>query len=165
MKSKIIFFIKIFCYISIGIAVLSCTSDEECRKEKSVALSIAFKKNVLNQNTGKYTVSNLTIDSIWVRGLNSDSLIYNKKRNVQSIDLPLKKFSKSTGFTIRFNTVTDTIFIFHQTNENYFLSLECGCIAVHSIDEVISTHNYIDSISVINNDVNNTKATHIQIFN
>ncbi len=165
MKHNLIFPLQLISFLVFLFVAFSCNSDDECRKEKSVALTIAFKKNTLNQITGKNTVSNLTIDSIWVKGLNRDSLIYNKKRSIQTIDLPLKKFAESTGFIIRFNTVTDTLYIFHDTNENYFLSLECGCIAVHRINEVISTHNFIDSISIINNEVNTTKSTHLQIFN
>ncbi len=145
--------------------LMGCNPSDECRKEKNVVLTIAFKQKVLNQTTGNYSISNLTIDSIWVRSIDRDSLIYNKKRNLQSINLPLRKFSQPSVFQIRFNNVTDTIHIFHQTNENYFLSLECGCIAVHTINEVISTNHYIDSVSVINKDVNTTNTTHIQIFN
>ncbi len=164
MKKKNI--LKIFLLIFLVFVAFACTTDsDECRKEKDVALTIAFKQKTLNKTTGKYTISNLTIDSIWVRAIDRDSMIYNKKRSVQTIDLPLKKFSESTGFILRFNTITDTLFIFHNTNNNYFLSLECGCIAVHSINEVINTRNFIDSISVLNNEVNTVKTTHIQIFN
>jgi hypothetical protein len=158
--------IKLLTFLILVFVGCACTTDsDECRKEKNVSLNIAFKQKVLNQTTGRYTVGNLSIDSIWVRAIDRDSMIYNNKRSVQSIDLPLKKFAESTSFIIRFNTVTDTLYVLHNTNDNYFLSLECGCIAVHSINEVISTRNFIDSISVINNDVNTTKTTHIQIFN
>jgi len=69
-----------------------------------------------------------------------------------------------SDFIVRFNDITDTISVFYQNNDRYYLSLECGCIVVHKIDEVVSTNHFIDSISIINRDINTANAENIQIY-
>jgi len=162
LKTKYLFFVII---VTLAQFLFSCTTDDECRTDKTVEVDIAFKQKSLNATTGVYSIVSLSIDSLWVQGLDNDSLIYNNKKSVTSISLPLKKFSQQTDYIFRFNDVTDTLTVLYTTNENYYLSLECGCIAIHNISEVVSTQHFIDSISIINPDVNNTTTTHIQIFN
>ena len=111
-----------------------------------------------------YSKSALTIDSIWVMGLGTDSLLYNKETSIKSINIPLKKTIEQTDYIVRFNNTTDTISIFHTNNDRYYLSLECGCVVAHSIDEIVSTGHFIDSVSIINRDINTTNAENIQIY-
>lgn len=118
----------------------------------------------MDSTTNIYSNSALTIDSIWVMGLGTDSLLYNKETSIKSINIPLKKTIEQTDYIVRFNNSTDTISIFHTNNDRYYLSLECGCVVAHSIDEIVSTGHFIDSVSIINRDINTTNAENIQIF-
>jgi hypothetical protein len=112
-----------------------------------------------------YSNTTLTIDSIWVKGIEKDSFLYENAKSKSSILLPLKINSEQSDFVIQFNEIKDTLAIYHENNDQYFLSLECGCIVTHTIGEVFSTNHFIKSISINIQEVNNTDAVHLQIFN
>lgn len=158
---------KIFNIISIlliSIVLVSCTASEECREDKDVYMKMGFYTKTLNTKTALYVNTALAIDSLWVNGLGVDSFLFENSKKINSINVPLKKLSTQTDFIVRFNQKTDTISVFYQNNDRYFISLECGCVIAHSIDEVTSTKHFIDSISVINRDITPTDAEHIQIY-
>ncbi len=155
---------KIISVFILSIALISCVNDEECREEKDVFMQIGVYTKKLNATTNLYSNASLPIDSIWVKGLELDSFLYQNKKSIKQIYLPLKKLSTQTDFEVTFNQVTDTISVFYTNNDRYFLSLECGCVIAHTIDEVVSTNHYIDSIAIINRDITPTDAEHIQIY-
>jgi hypothetical protein len=144
--------------------LFACTQTENCTQEKNVLMQVGFYKKTMDSATNIYSKSALTIDSIWVMGLGTDSLLYNKETSIKSINIPLKKTIEQTDYIVRFNNITDTISIFHTNNDRYYLSLECGCVVAHSIDEIVSTGHFIDSVSIINRDINTTNAENIQIY-
>ena len=144
--------------------LFACTQTENCTQEKNVLMQVGFYKKTMDSTTNIYSKSALTIDSIWVMGLGTDSLLYNKEKSIKSINIPLKKTIEQTDYIVRFNNTTDTISIFHTNNDRYYLSLECGCVVAHSIDEIVSTGHFIDSVSIINRDINTTNAENIQIY-
>ena len=144
--------------------LFACTQTEICTQEKNVLMQVGFYKKTMDSTTNIYSKSALTIDSIWVMGLGTDSLLYNKETSIKSINIPLKKTIEQTDYIVRFNNTTDTISIFHTNNDRYYLSLECGCVVAHSIDEIVSTGHFIDSVSIINRDINTTNAENIQIY-
>jgi len=158
---------KIFQYLVVVffiIIMFSCTTDEECRKERYVQMNAKFYTQILNASTNKYTTSLLTIDSITVKGVGIDSILYKNSKKISSIFLPLNKFKTESKFSVKFNQVTDTITILHSNVEQY-LSLECGCIKVHSIDTVLTTNHYIDSVKIKVRNVNTIQSEHVQIYN
>ena len=152
----------------------SCTSDETCTQTKYVKLTTNFYHVHYNDTTKIYTTSTLSVDSLTVQGLKLDtltgqyhlvdSILYNNQKKVSSINLPLNNSSTQSKFRIRFNAIVDTLTIYH-TNFNDYLSLECGCIKTHSIDTVITTHHYIDSIQIKIHDVNTINAENISLYN
>lgn len=152
--------------------IASCVSDETCTQTKYVKLTANFYHVVYNDTTKIHTTTALGIDSLTVQGLKLDtitgqyhlvdSLIYNKKP-ASTINLPLNNFAKSSTFKIKFNTIIDTMTIYHAYMNDY-LSLECGCIITHSIDTVITTHHYIDSVKIRIHDVNTINAENIRLY-
>jgi hypothetical protein len=110
------------------------------------------------------TDSPLNIDSLWVNGLSKDSFLYKNSKSISSISVPLNISKVQSDFVIQFNTMKDTLSVFYTNNDAYFISLPCGCIVTHTIDEVISTHHFIDSIRIVQRDVINVNAEHIKIF-
>lgn len=162
-----IFFL--FCFFS----CISCAVDEQCRQNKQVHLGVDFYHVDVNLDANTITRSPLKIDSLTVKGLkydsinskyvNTDSVLYNNSKSISAITLPLHKFENLSMYQIRFNTKIDTLTVLH-TNSNDYLSLECGCIKVHFIDTVLTTHNFVDSIHIINHNVNNIDAENIRIF-
>jgi len=163
----------IISFISI-LLLASCAIDEQCRQNKTVQLGATFYHITKNQTTGAINRTSLAIDSITIAGLmydtvtnkyiKSDSVIYNKSKAKSNIYLPLHKFENASKYEVVFNNVIDTLTVLH-TNINQYLSLECGCMIVHSIDTVLMTNNFkIDSIRIINHDVKTENAENIRIY-
>jgi hypothetical protein len=159
-------------YILCLIATLSCATDEQCRTNRIVTLELGLY-HVATTDTTRIS-SAASIDSLTVKGLiqdtltgkytYSDSILYNNSKKVSKIYLPLNKFKTSTSFELTFDTTKDTLTILHQ-NINDYLSLDCGCIKIHSIDTAFITNkHFVDSIRIINHTVNNVNAEHIQIY-
>lgn len=163
---KYFYFILTFFFIGL---IVSCSSDEQCRKDRYVKMSISIYHLEYNQTTSQTTKTSLSIDSISVRGLTSeglnvDSILYNNQKKIYKLEFPLNKFVPESKFVVTFNNTKDTITILHQ-NINEFLSLECGCLKVHSIDTVLTTNHYVDSVKIINHNVNTISTEHLQIYN
>ena len=154
------FFIVVFC----AIFMFSCANDEECRKDRYVQMNAKFYTKILNPITKNYTTSTLTIDSITVKGVGVDSILYKNSKKINSLELPLNKFKSTSKFSLKFNQITDTITILH-TNVEQYLSLECGCIKVHTIDTVLTTNHFIDSVKIKVRNVNTIQSEHVQIYN
>lgn len=132
-------------------------------------MGVSFYTRTLNETTNIYTISSLSIDSITVQGLDTtgiliDSLLFDNSKKISKLYLPLDKFVPVSRFRVTFNETIDTISILH-TNSNLYLSLECGCLKVHTIDTVLTTYHFIDSISIKNHNVININAEHLQIYN
>ena len=147
---------------------ISCTNDESCTQDRIAKMGVGFYTRALTDTLRKvYTTRAINLDTLSVRGLAAngtliDSILY-KSKAIQNIYLPLNKFENSSKFVLTFKTAKDTIEVLH-TNTDYYLSLECGCMKVHSIDTVLTTTNLIDSVKIINHKVNATNAEHLQIF-
>ncbi len=144
--------------ILLPVLFVACTSAEECREDRTVNMRIGLYKKTNLNNTA------ITIDSIWVNGLGKDSFIYKNAKSVGTLKLPLNASIGQSDFIVRFNNVNDTLSVFYTNNDAYFISLACGCVATQTIDEVIFTHNYIDSIRIVDLNVINVDAEHIKIF-
>ena len=160
-------------FISVLLFTVSCIKDEECRKNRYVNMEIGLYHVTYNAATQAYVKSTLSIDSLTLRGINVDnsgneslvdSILYNNTKSVNRLVLPLNKIKEQSKYLVQFNQVIDTITVFHK-NIDYYLSLECGCIKTFSIDTVLTTNNFIDSVRIINHNVDNNNAEHLQIYN
>ena len=187
MKNQL-FILFLFCILLIA----SCAVDEQCRTNLNVSMEMGLYHVVRNKTLDTITTSTLTIDSLTVKGLRFDSLakkyvyvdsiIYNNSKLVSSINLPLHNFEPISVFEITFNNkiitnnlitnkkdtipltnIKDTLTVIHE-NTNKYLSLDCGSIKVHTIDTAYTTKNFIDSIHIVNHNVNNINAENIKIF-
>ena len=147
---------------------ISCTNDESCTQDRIAKMGVGFYTRALTDTLRKvYPTRAINLDTLSFRGLAAngsliDSILY-KSKAIQKVYLPLNKFETGSKFVLTFKTTKDTIEILH-TNTDYYLSLECGCMKVHSIDTVLTTTNLIDSVKIINHKVNATNAEHLQIF-
>lgn len=153
--------LNILLVIFLSIGIFSCNTDETCRKSRTVLLGMDFYLDTINRQTNRMVVQKLTIDSLWVLGENLDGYFYMKQKT-NTIKLPLKVFDNETRFQMRFNKTTDTVTIKYK-NLTEFLSLDCGYIRTHEIDTVISTKNFIDSITILNKKVGTTYVENIKI--
>jgi hypothetical protein len=144
----------------------SCNNDEQCRKDRYVKMQVGTYHVTYNPTTKTRTAAYLTIDSMTVKGIGVDSILYNNVKKKNTITLPLNKLDSVSRFQITFNDVTDTITILH-TNYDTYLSLECGCIKTHTLDSVITTTHFLDSASIFIHDVNTSTSAkeHIKLYN
>ena len=152
---------------------MSCTVDEQCRRNKIVEMGIGFYHVVKNDSTKIVTTTSLSIDSLTIKGLKYDSIaqnyvyvdsnLYIKSKLTSKIYLPLHKFKVESKYEVTFNKTKDTITVLHE-NADQFLSLECGCIKIHTIDTVLTTNHFVDSIRIINHNVNTNNAENIHLF-
>lgn len=158
MKFKILIVILLVIFTS-------CSEDETCRQSTTIKLQAGFFT--------KGTTTALNIDTLSVMGLNedsqtgtlteNDSVLYNAKKKISSISLPLNKTGNQSIFLFRFNSIQDTVWILHS-NQDYFVSFACGCTITHQIDTVLTTNHYISDIKISNYDINLTNVRHLQIY-
>ncbi|MDD3078261.1 MAG: DUF6452 family protein [Paludibacter sp.] len=146
------------------IGLAACTSTEECGEDTEVTAQINFYQKTPSLIDGSDSLITLTVDSISVRGLSVDSVLYNNSKSKTYIYLPLNKLAEQSDYIMTFNSTTDTISILYHNDSSYYLSIECGCIVLPTIDEIVSTNHYIDSVSIITNTVIPTNAENIQIY-
>lgn len=149
----------IFCFTFLLLLLAAC-DNEDCRVEKTVNLNIGFYTESTTATQGLVAK---TFDSITVKGLGRDSVLYNNQKNLKGVQLPLRKFYTQTDFEITFNNIKDTVSVFYRNNDAYFLSIACGCIVVHEIDEFIFTQNAIKDIVLQHNLVNNISIEHVKV--
>jgi hypothetical protein len=139
------------------IGLVQCSADSECRKDMYVQMTANFH-TIKND-----TIKTYTMDSIWVKGIGNDSVIYNNTKSLTYIRLPLQKLSGTSRFAIRFNNVFDTLTFVHTNNQQY-ISLECGCMTTHTLDTVLSSHHKILKTIILNKNVINKQIENVQIF-
>ncbi|OIP83344.1 MAG: hypothetical protein AUK44_05425 [Porphyromonadaceae bacterium CG2_30_38_12] len=156
------FLVRIILFLTLFL--VGCTSTEECRENLTVALKIGVYSKTSVEASTLLTNKLLLVDSVWVNGLKKDSFLYNNVKSVSSLSLPLDISRTQSDFIVRFGNQTDTISIFYNNDDSYFISLACGCIVKHNLEEVVTTKHYIDSIHIINREIVNVDAEHIQLF-
>jgi len=151
-------YLFLFAFLITSVMMISCTQDETCRENKDVRLNAGF------YTSG--TTNALSVDSLKVFGLErEDSSLYDVNKSINNIKLPLNKKQELSIFVLNFraNQVIDTLFVLY-TNQDYFISYECGSVITHEIDTVITTEHFIKSVKIINHDINTTDVQHLQIF-
>lgn len=151
-------YLFLFSFLITSVMMISCTQDETCRENKDVRLNAGF------YTSG--TTNALSVDSLKVFGLErEDSSLYDVNKSINNIKLPLNKKQELSIFVLNFraNQVNDTMFVLY-TNQDYFISYECGSVITHMIDTVITTEHFIKSVKIINHDINTTDVQHLQIF-
>lgn len=152
-----------YLFLFLCVFSLSCTPDSECRQELGVRLNVSYYAMEPDDETGFLVAQKVLVDSLNVWGVGCDSILYNNNKALGEIFLPLKPNDEVSQFVFQYKTLIDTLTIYH-TNENHFVSLECGCYVKHTLTDAFSHQSIIDSIAIINQQVINADEEHIQIF-
>ena len=174
MKKCLSFRSAFIILLTIVVVTTSCSSID-CQLNGSVYCKYQLKDQYLNDVAFAYplTVTLCDTDS-------GDYVIINSESNVSAIDIPMSygnatdvlKFTLMVTDTIADeDTVyyvttphTDTIRI-TKTNEPFFESIDCAPRYNHTIEEVQSSHNFIDSLAINNKKVtNDASKKNIYIF-
>jgi hypothetical protein len=148
--------------IGTGILLLlwfSCQQQEVCEEATDSSLRIGF----YTTDDGNNEVS-LPVDSMSVYGLGrSDNLIYNNRKNVSRIELPLDANNEGCGFVLVFPEHTDTLMLQYSHDLN-LVSVECGFVLFYTLTNATHTNHYIIRTEVIISEVTNSLDEHIKIF-
>lgn len=145
--------------ISIALLIpgISCTK-ESCDQDTDAFLNAGFYSGQAEEEDEK-----ISIDSLDIYALNvPDSLIYSMV-TLDHVSLPLNPAASSCAFVLVNGGRADTIEIFYSSRLQ-LLSMACGYIYFHEIEEITHTSNDINYISIINKSVNPGEQENIQIF-
>jgi hypothetical protein len=103
-------------------------------------------------------------DSLTIYGLNNDSLLYRKSKNVQRVLLPLNSSSNSSIFVIIINGINDTV-EFRYNSYPHLISKECGYTFYHHLDsEPNPSYHIIKKILTNNETITNLNVENIRIY-
>lgn len=156
VKNNIFFVLGI-----IGLSLLAgCRPDTICRQDTDIAMGVSVRWT-LTDTTGA-TTPQTAFDSLSVQGVGNDSILYNNSKNLSSLWLPLRIDTCLTAFALLWHGKADTLFIRHD-NTRHFISQACGCTVYHTIDTIWHSGSAIDSITILNSSVENTRQENVQL--
>lgn len=168
MKAKFRILLSLFALLTLA----ACDSqDSECRKDLRKDLGVALYIVDTNADGTIAEPRSFTPDSMSVKGLKMDSVLYRTSR--ANFNLPVSKTDTISSYEIfirhddentgRHILTTDTLTITYD-NEQHFVSLECGCYINHQLHSAVSTTHFTDSLHIINQNITNADETHINIY-
>lgn len=137
--------------ICVGIALLcSCQPDTVCRETMQVGVIGQLKETYYDADMQPRVRT--AWDSLTVQGIGSDSVLYNNSKSVSQIFLPMQNDKDTTSYTMTYCGCTDTLSVVHSSNQQ-FVSVECGCVYEHAIRQVLYTRHWIDTVTIVSNEV------------
>lgn len=155
MRMTIVRRVILWIGLTVITVLVSCQPDNQCRKENIVQMQVSFKNKAL---------SKVSLDSVTIQGVGSDSVLYDNKKSVNEVSLPLHKTKDKTQFVFSNGVKVDTLSIEHLNTDN-FISLECGCFVYHTIQRAYSCGTWIDSVAIITTEITSINAEeHLQVF-
>lgn len=102
-------------------------------------------------------------DSVQIRGVECDTVPYIEVKNQSKLWLPLRVDTAVTTYQILWHEQLDSITI-HHNNDRQFISNACGCMVYHTIDTVLFSGVFIDSVEVLNTIVSGTTEENILLY-
>ena len=143
-------------------SIVSCSNDKTCRKSNKVETGMSFYLDTINLTNGRWTEQKISLGTLSVQGIGTDSLLYNNSIDINSIKAPLNPFAETSQFQFIMGDITDTITINYK-NKVEVLSLECGSIRTHTIESAQTTGHFIDSITILTPNVNTTHVENLKL--
>ncbi|MBO5345812.1 MAG: hypothetical protein J6A44_02770 [Paludibacteraceae bacterium] len=160
---------KKWVYILLSLCLMACSSDDSCMQDLMFSMKAEVYRMVFDASIEQFVPEKYSLP-ISLCGLGKDSLIYDSQ-NTSSLNIPLQKLDTISSFVFtttiqvdtNYITTTDTIDFYH-TNEQEFISLECGCIVTNSLFGVAQTTHRIDSVVIVSPEVNLQSENNIKIY-
>ena len=143
--------------------IVACTTDTTCRQDIEVAMGVTLHADSLNDKglAVKYTKwESITVDTV---GSNGIGIVVDNKKGLSKLTLPMRPDTTRTAYIITFHEQTDTLFVEH-TQRQYFVSLACGCAIYHTITNAWSTDWRVDSVVILNANVENAVQDNLRIY-
>lgn len=145
--------------LSAIMAIYSCT-DDQCNSETESLLKSEF----LVIDTNLIAINYLDSLSIYAPEW-KDSIHYSEEGSEKLLYFTLSPESDTSEFIITSlqAPLNDTIFIYYH-RKTVLISTECGFATDYTIDTILYTNNYIDSLDLVNETISTEKNGHIQIY-
>lgn len=128
--------------------MVACEPDKVCHQELLAAAQIVLAADSVTMDGD--TVSYSQWDSVRVVGVGHSQGL--DKRNTKSLSLELRPDTTVTQFLIAYHDQIDTLIVEHTPRLQY-VSAACGCAIYHTILQAWSTDPRVDSVSIINANV------------
>jgi hypothetical protein len=155
------FFKKFVVFFIVSTIVFTSCKDEYtiCNEEKTVKLNANFYKIIGGVETTT-TASNLKVTTFY----NGTTIVSNQP-NLSTFSLPLDFATDTLKFAITLadNLPKDTV-TFIYTSQIKVLGSACGQVYFHKLTNALTTTNSLDSIKIINPDVQNTFAPNAKFY-
>ncbi|MFI3297458.1 MAG: DUF6452 family protein [bacterium] len=154
---------------SIILLFAACTGDDICREDLDRGMYANLYKMVYDDDLEQMAAESYSVQ-MSVNGVGNDSIIYDE--TLSTLYLPLQKFGDTTSFALTttfmdedsvYTIYNDTIHVYH-TNEEEFVSLECGCAIMNTINSIAITTNVLDSVIIENSLVTSSSSNNIKIY-
>ena len=140
------------------VGMLSCAS-EDCPINNTVMGKMVFCDTF---GDAVYVDGTLTVSAVRPQG---DTIILNRKNDASSVSFPLCYTHQVDTFIFNYNNgaAYDSLYIIH-TNTPTLVSVDCGMAMFHSLVEVSSTHNAIDTLIIKSSQVDYDERENIQVI-
>ena len=141
-----------------AIAFSACGDEYDlCTENRFVTLNGSFYK-VIGGVASRSTVSSYYLGSFGGNAITT-------QQNVSAFSLELNPTIDSTVLIIRLNNsgLSDTV-TYRHTSRIETVSPNCGDITAYNLTSIKTTKNYIDSIVIVNNNVNRINAENVRIY-
>lgn len=150
-------------------SLISCSSDDNCMQELNFSMKAEVYRMVFDTSIEQFVPEKYSLP-ISLNGVGRDSLLYDSTYT-STLNIPLQKLDSVSSFVLTTTIQIDTNYVttvdtidFYHTNEEEFISIECGCIVKNSITGVAQTTHRIDSIVVVSPEVNLQSKNNIKIY-
>ena len=159
-------------FIAMVFLIAACTSETTCHKDMTVNMVVTLQADSLNEK--QHNVRYTSWDSITVQIVGENTILWNNKKGVKQLPLFLHPTSQDpnlpeietssviTAFAMTYHLQTDTLYVEH-TPRQYFVSLACGCAIYHTILNAWSSDPRVDSVQIINANVENAVQENLRI--
>lgn len=139
--------------------LVSCEPDKVCHQELQATAQIILSADSVN--AAGDTVSYAQWDSILVVGVGNSVGLKGKK--LKGIELELRPDTTMTQFLVQYHHQVDTLSIEHTPRLQY-ISAACGCAIYHTILRAWSSDSRVDSVSIINANVESQAQDNLCIY-
>lgn len=143
------------------VLLCGCTVDQQCRTAFDVRMQAVFRADSLQADSTYATYA--IWDSITVQGLGRDSVQYDNRKGITTLQLPLRPDTTVTAYRLTYHGRTDTLYIIHN-NDIQYISLACGEVIYHTIEGFRARGTWIDSIAMMDSTVQATGKDNIRLI-
>lgn len=150
--------------VAIAMLLSGCGSSGCLENRTSIPQAVFYAYNHPSQK--------VSVDSISVYGVGqwNDSLLLDCAKKVTTLDLPFRNNADTTQYVIRYDAralasaqYSDTLTFIYRRHP-YFISGDCGVVFNYYIDAVDYTRNVLDSVALVNKEVNNKEQETLRIY-